>query len=161
MTLKTTTALVICVVASGCDALSGRCTYESRSYDGEGHAFADGSEVAAAQVSFGESRGSLSDQSFYWYITGDVKGHVLTASFKDAADQSRVLLDLPVLGADRMSIAEGVADSRDGADLTGYYSILSKSRGIVELQTDLASMSVISIPIVTTQVRDWTRPFCS
>lgn len=161
MKLKSATLVLIALAAAGCDLLGGRCTYEIRGYTGDGQVNDNGTEIATAHVTFSESRGSESDQSFYWYVSGNLKGHVVKASFKDAADPARVVLDLPVLGAERTGIAEGAVGSREGADLTGFYSILTKSRGVIELQTDLAAMPVVTIPIVQTAVQDWTRPYCS
>ena len=150
----------IAVTVSGCDALSGRCSYELRSFDGEGTAAVTGGN-ASAQVQLSEQRGSIVRQSFSWTVTGTLKGHVTSASFKDSSNPSTVLLDLPVLAADRTPILEGTADSRDGATIAGFHDILASDRGVIELQTDLAGAPTVTIPIETANASGWVRPFCS
>jgi len=44
----------------------------------------------------------------YWLLTGTtLKGHVLTASLRDASDLSIVRVDLPLASADRPEISQG------------------------------------------------------
>jgi len=150
-------ALIVFAV-SGCNLFNGRCTYELRSYDGDGRAVANGNAIIDAHVNLSEQRGSIVRQSFSWQVTGGLKGHVTSASCSDSFDPSHVLLDLPVLGADRTSIAEGTADSRDGAVIAGFHDILIAGRGIIELQSD---QPTLTIPIETTNAGGWVRPYCS
>lgn len=153
-------ALIVFAI-SGCNLLSGRCTYELRSFDGDGHALINGTEVATGHVNLSEERGSIVRQTFTWSVTGSLKGHVTSASFKDSSDPSHVLLDLPILSADRTPIVEGAADTRDGAPLGGFHDILVAERGVIELQTDQAATPTVTIPIGTTNASDWVRPYCS
>lgn len=155
-------ALALAVSLSGCNALSGKCTYELRSLDAGGSITESGSELAAAEISLSEQRGSLQGQSLTWVVTSTtLKGHVLSAALKDNADQSHVLLDLGIAGADRPEISRGAAASATGANLAGFHDILAAGRGIVELRTDLSSRPVIQIPLAATTNGDWIRPYCS
>src|ERR1051325_776945 len=123
---------VIVVAVSGCNLVGGRCTYELRSFDGAGNAIQGGAAAATAQVQLSEQRGSIVRQTFAWTVSGGLKGHVTSASFKDSQNQSTVLLDLPVLGPDRDPILEGTADSRQGATLGGLHDILAANRAGIE-----------------------------
>jgi hypothetical protein len=153
--------VLIALVVSGCNALSGRCTYELRSFNGQGDAVVNGAEVASAQVILNEQRGSLAGQSFSWLVTGTLKGHVTSASFKDSTHPTTVLLDLPVLAADRMPILEGDADSRNGASLGGFHDVLAADHGVIELHTDDPANPTVTIPVPGTNSSDWVRPYCS
>lgn len=152
---------LIAVAVSGCNILGGRCTYELRSFDGQGKGTIGTTEVAAAQVNLSEQRGSIVRQTFSWLVTGSLKGHVTSAAFKDATNPNQVLLDLPVLGADMMSILEGVADSRDGAAVAGFHDILASGHSGIELKTDDPSAPTVVIPIAQTSSSGWVRPYCS
>ena len=150
-------ALVLAV--SGCNVFSGRCDYELRSFNGDGRAAASGTAIIDAHLNLSEQRGAIVRQTFSWRVTGGLKNHVTSASFKDSSDPSHVLLDLPVLGADRTSIAEGAADSRDGAPLAGFHDLLVAGHGVIELQSDQSA--TVTIPIETTNAGGWVRPYCS
>ena len=152
---------LIAFAVSACNALSGRCTYELRSFNGEGNGLVNGTQVATAQVNLSEQRGSIVRQTFSWLVTGTLKGHVTSASFKDSTHPTTVLLDLPVLAADRTPILEGTADTRDGALLGGFHDVLAAGHGVIELQTDDASNSTVTISVSTTNSSDWVRPYCS
>jgi hypothetical protein len=152
---------VIAVAVSSCNLLGGRCTYEVRSFDGIGNALQGGASAATAQVNLSEQRGSIVRQTFVWSVTGGLKGHVTSASFKDSQNPSVVLLDLPVLGPDRDPILEGIADSRDGATVAGFHDILAAGHGGIELITDDPSASAVVIPITTVNASGWVRPYCS
>jgi len=152
---------VIAVAASGCNIIGGRCTYDVRSFDGVGDAIQGGASAATAQVNLSEQRGSIVRQTFVWTVTGSLKGHVTSASFKDSQNPSVVLLDLPVLGPDRDPILQGTADSREGATVAGFHDILVAGRGGIELITDAPSAPAVVIPITTVNASGWVRPFCS
>ena len=154
-------ALTAAVAASGCNLYNGRCTYELRGYTGQGDGIDNGTVLASGQVTLSEQRGSIVRQSFSWLVTGGIKGHVTSASFKNSTNPSTVLLDLPVLGADRDPILEGAADSNAGDPLGGFHDILVAQHGEIELQTDLPATPVVVIPIGTVNAGDWIRPYCS
>ncbi|HKR09586.1 MAG TPA: hypothetical protein VJS39_10380 [Gemmatimonadaceae bacterium] len=154
------TALIALAVSS-CNLVGGRCTYELRSFDGQGSGTIGTTAVATAQVNLSEQRGSIVRQTFSWLVTGSLKGHVTSASFKDGTNPDQVLLDLPVLGADRMSILEGVADSREGATIAGFHDILASGNSGIELKTDDPFSSTVIIPIKQVNSSGWVRPYCS
>jgi len=153
--------ILIAVAVSGCNALSGKCTYELRSFDGQGSGTLGTTEVAKAQVHLSEERGSIVRQTFSWLATGSLKGHVTSAAFKDATNPNQVLLDLPVLGPDQMPILEGSADTRQGATIAGFHDILASGHSVIELKTDDPSSPTVVIPIAQVHSSGWVRPYCS
>jgi hypothetical protein len=150
------------LMIGACNLFNGRCTYEVRSIQLAGSASQTGTQIARAEASFSEQRGSLEGGSLYWIVTGStLKGHVLSAALKDAQNPSQVLLELPLAPAERNEIAQGATDTRGGANLGGYYDIFSVGRGIVELQTDLSARPAVVIPLAVTGSENWARPYCS
>ena len=153
---------LIALAVSGCNLLSGgKCTYELRSYSGQGNAIQGGAAAATATVNLSEQRGSIVAQSFHWLVTGALKGHVTSASLKDSQNPSAVLLDLPVLGPDRDPILEGAADTQQCATLAGFHDILTSNRAGIELKTDDPTTPTVIVPITTLNATDWFRPYCS
>ncbi len=152
------------IVLSSC-AYFDACNYETRSVQASGEAKTNGVQMAAAQIVLSEQRGSDPDRSIYWIITGaNVKGHVVSAAFKDSSDPSTVLLTLPLSTPAQASISEGTKTDNTGANLSGFFELVSAGRGIVEIQTDLYAIdgnSVIIVPVSVTQNQDWFRPNCS
>jgi hypothetical protein len=162
MRLRILASFSLTLVASSCNILSGKCTYEIRSLDAAGSVSESGSELAAADLVLSEQRGSLQGQSLSWRVTGaSLKGHVLSASIKDNADLSHVVVDLPIAAADLPDISAGSVGSSTGANLGGFHDIIVAGRGIVELQTDLSTRPTIQIPIDATNIGSWIRPNCS
>ena len=162
MRLKILLYPVAVLALSGCNILSGRCTYEIRSIEGIGTASEGNVPLASAQVSLSEQRGSIQSQSIYWLVTGDaLKGHVTSASFKDAANPSQILLELPLASADRAELTQGAASTGTGDNLGGFHDIIAAGRGIVELQTDTPSHPTLQIVLAATNDGDWIRPYCS
>ena len=155
------TLALLAAAVSGCDLVGGKCTYELRSYAGQGNAIQGGAAAATATVNLSEQRGSVVGQTFQWQVTGGLKGHVTSASLKDSQNPSAVLLDLPVLGPDRDPILEGSADSRQGATLGGFHDILAANRAGIELKTDDQTTPTVIVPITTVSAGNWIRPYCS
>jgi hypothetical protein len=142
--------------------LSGKCTYESRYLQAAGRIEEGGSELLSALVDASEDRGSIVNKSIHWLLTGpSLKGHVLSATLKDASNPSVVLLDLPIAGASQPELSQSGADQWAGANLNGFFDILYADRGVIELQTDLPSRATITLPLATTRKNDWYRPNCS
>ncbi len=153
---------LLALAFTGCDLLSGSCTYEIRSLQVSGTVSDNGAPLTNATMNMSENRGSIINQSIYWLVTGDaLKGHVLSASLKDSSDPSRVMLTLDIASPDRVEISQGATGTLQGASLAGFHDILAAGRGIVELQTDLQARPTIQIPLAVTSSTDWTRPNCS
>ena len=148
--------LILTLTLAGCEL----CTFEERTIQTAGVAGDPLAPQASVAVTLFENRGSIQGQSFHSIITGSLKGHVVSASFKDSADPSHVLLNLPISAADRPEISDVTAQTAMGARLAGFHDILAQGRGMVELQTDLSSSPVIRIPMVVTSNGDWIRPAC-
>ena len=152
------------IALPGC-AYFDSCNYEIRSVQASGQANSNGFQLAAAQIVLSEQRGSDPDRSLYWIITGvNMKGHVVSAAFKDSSDPSSVLLSLPLSTTAQASVSEGTKSDKTGTNLSGFFDLVSAGRGILEIQTDFYAIdgnNVITVPVTVTQKQDWTRPNCS
>jgi len=154
--------LFVALAVSSCSLVSGKCSYELRSLDASGTITQNGAELVSAQLSLSEQRGSLQGQALVWLVTGDpIKGHVLSASFKDSSNPSQVLLDLPVAGAGLPEISRGAVSSGTGATLAGFHDILAAGRGTIEIHTDMSSQPTITLQLTPANATDWIRPYCS
>ena len=161
MRLRNSFNILAALAFCGCHILNGTCPYELRSLVASGQVNQNGTQLAAAEVTLNESRGSLQSQAMNWIVTGTaLKGHVTAASFKDSSNPSQVLLDLPLAPADRAEIALGVADSGSGANLGGFHDLLAAGRGMIELQTDLSAQPTVTLQLNPTSVGGWIRPNC-
>ena len=166
MGLKLRPFLPFALIAMSSCSYFDRCTYEIRSLQASGHAVENGVEMVAVQMTVSEQRETDPNKSIYWLITGDnVKGHVVSASFKDSSDPSRVLLSMPISSASQATISEGArSETTDAVDLSGFFDLVSAGRGIVEIQTDFYGIDgspVITVPVTVTSKQDWVRPNCS
>ena len=147
---------------SGCELLSGKCTYEIRSLDAAGSVSENGAELAAVQVTLSEDRGSIQSTGMQWLVTGTtLKGHAVSAALKDMSNPSVVRLDLPLETADRPEISQGFISTREGANFSGIHDLLAAGRGIIELQTDDPSRPTVTVVLIAHRIGDWTRPNCS
>lgn len=64
-----------------------------------------------------------------WLVTApSLKGHVLSAAFKDGEDLSKVRLELSLALSQQPEITQGVADTRSAANLGGVHDILASER---------------------------------
>ena len=144
----------------GCRAF-GSCTYEVRDLDASTTISESGAVADSAQIRLEENRGSINGTSMSWLVTAPtLKGHVLSASFKDAADLSQVRLDLTLAASDRPEITQGSAETRAGANLGGVHDILASGRGVIQLRTDDPSRPTVTFALAAQNVGDWIRPNC-
>lgn len=162
MSLRNAFYPFLAISFAGCNLVTGNCNYELRSLDAAGVVNENSAELASAQITLAEQRGSLNSTSFQWLLTGaTLKGHVLSAAFKDASDLSVVRLDLPLASAERPEISQGAVDTRTGANLGGVRDRLAAGRGVIELQTDMTSSPTVTLPLTAHNIGDWIRPNCS
>jgi hypothetical protein len=150
--------------ASGCLALSGRCLFESRNVITRGSVVEAGDTTLAAELIVGEQRDFEPDKDFHWQITGiRFVGHVQSISFVDNAAKSTMLFDLPVFTGQQPTflVSSGAVTQSNGANLNGFFDILSKGRGLLLIRTDLPGKALIEVPLPVYQQQDWTRPYCS
>jgi len=144
----------------GCSAF-GNCSYEVRDLDASAMISENIGAADSAQVRLEENRGSINGTTMTWLVTAPtLKGHVLSASFRDAADLSQVRLDLPLATTAQAAITRGSADTRSGANLGGVHDILASGRGVILLQTDDPARPTITFALATLNVGDWFRPNC-
>jgi hypothetical protein len=148
-------------VALGACRVFGSCNYEVHDLDASTTIAENVGVADSAQIRLEENRGSINATSMTWLVTAPtLKGHVLSASFKDAADLSTVRLDLTVAASDRPEITQGSAETRSGANLGGVHDILASGRGVIQLQTDDPSRPTVTFALAAQNVGDWIRPNC-
>jgi hypothetical protein len=144
----------------GCRAFGG-CTYEVRDLDASTTISESVGVADSAQIRLEENRGSINATSMTWLVTAPtLKGHVLSASFKDAADLSTVRLELPLASTGQAEITQGSAETRTGANLGGVHDILASGRGVIQLQTDDPSRPTVTFALAAQNIGDWIRPNC-
>jgi hypothetical protein len=142
--------------------LNGRCIYEIRSLQASGHLFEGDEDIAGGTVTLSERRESDPDKSMYWLITGaTLKGHVTSATFRDSTDPTRALVTFDLSSSDPTKISEGAVSTRTGANVDGFFELISAGNGVIRLETDLQTQPTISLPLEVTQRQNWTRPYCS
>jgi hypothetical protein len=148
------------LVVGGCRVF-GSCNYEVRDLDASTTISENVGVADSAQVRLEENRGSINGTSMSWVVTGPaLKGHVLSAAFKDAADLSTIRLDLPLAPTAQAEITLGSANTRSGANLGGVHDILASGRGVIQLQTDDPSRPTVTFALAAENVGDWIRPNC-
>jgi hypothetical protein len=151
---------LLALAFGGCRAF-GSCTYEVRDLDASATISENVGVADSAQIRLEENRGSINATSMTWLVTAPtLKGHVLSASFNDAADLSTVRLDLPLASTAQAEITQGSAETRSGANLGGVHDILASGRGVIQLQTDDPSRPTVTFALVAKNVGDWIRPNC-
>jgi hypothetical protein len=151
---------LLALALGGCSSF-GNCNYEVRDLDVSTTITESVGVPDSAQIRLEENRGSINGTSMSWLVTAPtLKGHVLSASFKDAADLSTVRFDLPLAPAAQAAITQGSADTRSGANLGGVHDILANGRGVIQLQTDNPSRPTVTFALTSHNVGDWFRPNC-
>jgi len=151
---------LLTLACGGCSAF-GNCSYEVRDLDASTTISENVGVADSAQVRLEENRGSINGTTMSWLVTApSLKGHVLSASFRDAADLSTVRLTLTLAASDRPEITQGSADTRTGANLGGVHDILANGRGVIQLQTDDPARPTVTFALAAHTVGDWFRPNC-
>jgi hypothetical protein len=163
MHLRNTFASLLFFSLAGCsNLLGGKCTFEVRNLVADGSVSDAGTVLASAQVLVSEQRGSRVSTSLQEVTLGTtLKGHVLSAAFKDAANPSVVRFNLPVAAAERFEISAGTVSTELGANLDGVRDLLIAGRGIIELHTDIPERPTVTISLVAGPPGDWSTPNCS
>lgn len=151
---------LLTLALGGCRAFGG-CGYEVRDLTALATISESAGVADSAQVTLEENRGAINGTVMHWDVTGPtLKGHVLSAAFKDAADLSTVRLVLSLSSTAWPQITEDFADTRSGANLGGIRDMLAAGRGVIELQTDDPSRPTITFALAAKNVGDWFRPNC-
>jgi hypothetical protein len=71
-----------------------------------------------------------------------------------------VLYSFPITGANNDISAGGVSQSRDAANLNGFFDVLANGRGVIDVRTDIPGREQVRYvpPVISNQ--DWVRPKC-
>lgn len=144
---------------TNCMLLSGRCVYELRNVNAEGTVVENSVIIAAASLTESEQRDYQPDKDMSWQITGSVlKGHVQKITLQEGAT---VRYEFPIDDAVRPSLSSGFVRQSEGANLNGFFDLLTDRKGTVVITTDIPSRSTVTIPLLNIQDSDWNRPYCS
>lgn len=146
---------LIALAFGGCTGF-GNCSYEVRDLDAS-----SALSQNSARIRLEENRGSINGTSMSWVVTApSLKGHVLSATFKDTAAVATIRLNLPLSPAAEAEITQGSVDTRSGANLGGVHDILANGRGLIELLTDDPSRPTVTFALTMHGVGEWFRPNC-
>jgi hypothetical protein len=150
------------LVFSSCSLLSGRCLYETRYVNAEGQVLENNLEIAYAQLVHHEQRDYQPDKDFTWQIRGaGLKGHVTRITLRDNAAPSTVVYEFPIHADPIMPLASGFVRQSEGANINGFFDLLSSRRAIIVITTDLPQRPTVTIALTNVTRDDWTRPYCS
>jgi len=154
-----TLSLMLLVLVSGCSILDfDSCLYEVRATEASGQLLEGTSEVLYARVNIGEQRDYRPDKSMIWELRGTpLQGHVTSAVFRDAADDSKTLFTFPLTGA---GLSTGSVTETGGANLNGFFEVIATGRGVVDVRTDVPGRESLRVTLAKTFQNDWFRPKC-
>jgi hypothetical protein len=154
-----TLSLLLLVLVGGCSILDfDSCLYELRATEASGQLLEGTSEVLYARVNIGEQRDHQPDKSMLWELRGTpLQGHVTSAVFRDAADESKTLFTFPLTGG---GISSGYVTETGGANLNGFFEVVAAGRGVVNVRTDIAGRESLRVTLAKTFQNDWYRPKC-
>ena len=147
---------------SNCSLLSGRCLYETRYSAAVGQVLETNLEIAFAELNIHEQRDYQPDKDFTWHIRGtELKGHVTRITLRDSAAPSNVFYEFPIHADPKMPLSSGFVRQTEGANLNGFFDLLSSRRAIIVITTDLAQRPTVTIALSSVTGDDWSRPYCS
>ncbi len=63
----------------------------------------------------------------------DLKGHVTSATLRDAADESKTLYDFPLNTGGPTDISSGHVTQNTGANLNGFFEVLAAGRAVIDV----------------------------
>ena len=147
------------IAASNCMLLSGRCLYELRNVVADGSVLENGVTLASAHLVESEQRDYQPDKDFSWQIMGEsLKGHVTRMTLQEGTE---IRYEFPMVDSSRPDLSSGFVRQSEGANINGFWDLLTDRKGTVVISTDLPSRSTVTIPLLNIQSSDWTRPYCS
>ena len=147
------------VFFSSCSLLSGRCLYELRNVIADGTVLENNVETASAHLVESEQRDYQPDKNMSWQITGDaLKGHVTRISLRDG---NTLRYDFPISTGSQPVLSSGFVRQSEGANINGFFDLLSSRNATIVISTDLPVRPTVTIPLLSVQSDDWSRPYCS
>ena len=91
-----------------------------------------------------------------WQITGaSLQGHVQKITLQEG---STIRFEFPIQNA---VLTSGYVRQSEGANLNGFFDLLSDKKAAVVITTDIAARPTVTIPLLNVQGSDWNRPYCS
>jgi hypothetical protein len=155
--------LVLAAAIGGCHIFDlDSCLYEVRSVEVTGQLNQSGAELLFASVNVGEQRDYQPDKGMLWLIrSAPLLGHVTSATLKDAADESKILYNFPISATSQTDrISSGYVTQGTGANLDGFFEVLSGNRAVIEVKTDVPGKETLRLLPEKVIDQDWTRPKC-
>jgi hypothetical protein len=151
-------SLAVVTAVAGCSIFSGRCLYETRNVNAEGAIAISGADSAFASVIVSEQRDYQPDKNMSWQVRApSLKGRVAKIDLVD--QDGTVEYNLTVDANQSSQLSGGFVRQSDGANINGFFDILSSANAKVVLTLD--SGTSFTIPLVTVRRDDWNRPYCS
>ena len=165
MQLKAANTMLIALAllaTSGCLLMSGRCIYELRGVVANGQTVQAAGDTVSAEVIVGEQRDSDPNKTMSWMIRGAaLKGRVLSITLRDESNPSQVLFTFPLTTSTFPPLSNGTTSQNEGANLNGFFEVLTGSRAIVVITTDIPGRETVQLRLNVTSKSDWNRPYCS
>lgn len=148
---------------SACSILSGRCLYETRAVSTETVVTDNGAELVRIMLTEFEQRDYEPGKDMSWSIISEALfGHVTSIVLVDATAKTTVLYTFPLTNIEGQHlISNGAVAESQGANLNGFFDLLSRSRGMLIIRTDIPGKTVIEVPLEVRSTQDWFRPYCS
>ncbi|HEX6574045.1 MAG TPA: hypothetical protein VF042_03665 [Gemmatimonadaceae bacterium] len=156
-------ALVIVSVSfSGCNLLNGRCLYELRNVVASGSVALTPTDSVLVELQETEQRDYEPNKDFSWQITGpSLKGHVQRIVLLPSSASSTPSFEFPLSGDNTPVLTSGFVHQSTGANINGFYDLLSSRTAIVRITTDIPGRTTVDVPLPNVQKTDWNRPYCS
>lgn len=160
--IRTLLLLAILPLTSGCLALSGRCLYELRNAQAYGAISLGGADSLTATIIETEQRDYQPDKDMSWQILSPaLKGHVQKIVLLPSGNSSTPAYEFALASANIPPLSNGFVRQSEGANLNGFYDLLTSGTAVIRVTTDIPGKTKIDLPLQNVQKTDWNRPYCS
>jgi len=147
---------------SGCSILSGRCLYELRNAQAFGSVSLGGTDSLTASIIETEQRDYQPDKDMSWQIVAPaLKGHVQKIVLLESGTATTPSYEFPVAGENVSPLSNGFVSQSGGANLNGFYDLLTSGNAVIRITTDIPGKSQVDLVLKNVQKTDWNRPYCS
>ena len=154
--------LGIVALASGCNVLSGPCLYELRNAQAFGGVSLGETDSLTANIVETEQRDYQPDKDMSWQILAPaLKGHVQRIVLLENGTSTTPKYEFPVAPETAAALSSGFVSQSAGADINGFYDLLTSGNAVIRVTTDIAGKTQIDLVLQHVQMTDWNRPYCS
>ena len=152
----------IVVLATSCNILSGRCLYELRNAQAFGGVSLGGADSLTASIVETEQRDYQPDKDMSWQIVAPaLKGHVQKIVLLESGTATAPRYDFTIAPETVSALSNGFVSQSGGADLNGFYDLLTSGTAVIRVTTDIPGKTQIDLVLQNVQKTDWNRPYCS